>query len=88
MRVGLAFRPFNNSRTAIRVGYGMFYTMNDGQTQRQLERNPPNAAIVSLTADQDANSTGPSAIRVSDLFPVSGAAASRLEPATAIPMLE
>ena len=76
-RVGLAFRPFNNSRTAVRAGYGIFYTMNDGQTQRQLERNPPNAAVVSLTADQDTNSTGPAAIRASDLFPVSGAAAIR-----------
>jgi hypothetical protein len=32
---------------------------------------------VSLTADQDANSTGSSAIRVSELFPLSGAPASR-----------
>jgi hypothetical protein len=76
-RIGLAFRPFNNSRTAIRAGYGIFYTMNDGQTERQLERNPPGAAVVAVSADQDANSAGPSAIRVSDLFPSQGTPASR-----------
>jgi hypothetical protein len=32
---------------------------------------------VSVTADQDANSTGPAAIRASELFPLSGAPASR-----------
>ncbi|HYM13642.1 MAG TPA: TonB-dependent receptor, partial [Bryobacterales bacterium] len=76
-RVGLAFRPFDNSRTAIRAGYGIFYTMVDGQTERQLERNPPFAAVVSVSANQDANSTGPDAIRASDLFPAKGAPASR-----------
>src|SRR5260370_321534 len=76
-RVGLAFRPFNNSRTAIRMGYGIFYTMMDGQTERQLERNPPGAAIVAVSADQDANSTGPNAIRVAELFPATGTPASR-----------
>src|SRR6266446_6428228 len=76
-RFGLAFRPFNNSRTAIRAGYGIFYTMADGQTERQLERNPPGAAIAAVSADQDANSTGPNAIRVADLFPATGTPASR-----------
>jgi hypothetical protein len=76
-RVGLAFRPFNNNRTAIRTGYGIFYTMNDGQTERQLERNPPGAAVVAVSADQDANSTGPAAIRAAELFPLSGTPATR-----------
>jgi hypothetical protein len=71
-RVGLAFRPFGNNRTAIRVGYGTFYTLVDGQATRQLERNPPNGRIASLAADQDANSSGPSAIRVAELFPAKG----------------
>src|SRR5260370_7308023 len=75
--VGVAFGPFNNSRMGSRTGYGIFYTMVDGQTQRQLERNPPGAKVVAVSADQDANSTGPAAIRVSDLFPLSGAPATR-----------
>src|SRR5260370_921333 len=61
-RVGLAFRPFNNSPTAIRTGHGIFYTMADGQTERQLERNPPGAQVVAGAAEQDANSTGPAAV--------------------------
>jgi hypothetical protein len=76
-RVGLAIRPFDNNRTAIRMGYGIFYTMIDGQATRQLERNPPVASVISVTADQDANSTGPNALRVAELFPATGAPASR-----------
>jgi len=76
-RVGLALRPFDNSRTAIRMGYGIFYTMTDGQATRQLERNPPSSAVISVSADQDANSNGPNALRVAELFPPSGNPASR-----------
>src|SRR5436190_14252100 len=54
-RVGLAYRPFKDSRTAIRIGYGVFYLMVDGQATRQLERNPANRQIISLTADAIAN---------------------------------
>ena len=76
-RAGLAFRPFGSNRTAIRAGYGIFYTMADAQTQRQLERNPPAATVVSLSANQDANSNAPDAIRVADLFPARGTPAAR-----------
>jgi hypothetical protein len=55
----------------------MFYTMADGQTQRQLERNPPYVNIVSVSANQDANSTSSAAIQVANLFPSAGTAASR-----------
>jgi hypothetical protein len=76
-RVGLAFRPFGDNRTAIRIGYGIFYSLVDGQSTRQLERNPPNGQIISLTADQDANSSGPAAVRVTELFPAAGTPASQ-----------
>jgi Carboxypeptidase regulatory-like domain len=76
-RIGVAFRPFGDNRTAIRAGYGIFYSLVDGQAVRQLERNPPNGQIISLTADQDANSSGPSAIRVTELFPAAGTPASQ-----------
>ncbi|MBI3695041.1 MAG: TonB-dependent receptor, partial [Acidobacteria bacterium] len=76
-RVGLAFRPFDSNRTAIRAGYGIFYTMVDGQTQRQLERNPPVSTVVSVSANQDANANGPDAIRVSELFPARGSPTAR-----------
>ena len=76
-RVGLAFRPFGNNRTAIRLGYGIFYTMVDGQATRQLERNPPRSTVVDISANQDANSNSPDALRVADLFPAQGTLASR-----------
>lgn len=76
-RVGLAYRPFGDSRTAIRIGYGVFYSMVDGQATRQLERNPPNGQIISLTADANANSFSPAAINVSQLFPAAGTSAAR-----------
>src|SRR5206468_1343370 len=56
-RIGLAFRPFADNRTAIRMGYGIFYTMVDGQATRQLERNPPVAAVVDVRTEQDGIST-------------------------------
>ena len=76
-RIGFAFRPFGDNRTAIRAGYGIFYSMMDGQSIRQLERNPPAGRIASLTADQDANSAGPNAIRTAELFPAQGTLATR-----------
>ena len=51
--------------------------MIDGQATRQLERNPPVASVVNVSANQDANSAGPDALRVSELFPAKGAPASR-----------
>jgi hypothetical protein len=76
-RIGLAFRPFGDNRTAIRAGYGIFYSLVDGQATRQLERNPPNGQIVSVTADQNENSSAPNAISVTQLFPLAGAPATR-----------
>jgi TonB dependent receptor len=75
-RFGLAFRPFGDNRTAIRAGWGIFYSQVDGQAVRQLERNPPNGAITSLTADPNENSSAPGAITVANLFPAVGTPAS------------
>ena len=76
-RIGVAFRPFGDNRTAIRAGYGIFFSMMDGQSIRQLERNPPAGRIASLAADQDANSNGPLAVRTWELFPGQGTLATR-----------
>ena len=75
-RIGFAYRPFGDNRTAIRAGYGVFYSMVDGQAMRQLERNPPHGQIVSLAADSNENSSASSALTVTNLFPISGAPAS------------
>jgi hypothetical protein len=75
-RIGFAYRPFGDNRTAIRAGYGIFYSMVDGQAIRQLERNPPHGQIISLAADTNENSSAPGTLSVSNLFPTSGAPAS------------
>jgi hypothetical protein len=59
------------------MGYGIFYTMIDGQATRQLERNPPMSYVVNVSANQDANSSAADALRVADLFPAQGTPASR-----------
>jgi hypothetical protein len=76
-RIGIAFRPFADNRTAIRAGYGIFYSMVDGQATRQLERDPPNGQIISLTADPNENSLAPGAVTVGNLFPLAGTPASQ-----------
>jgi hypothetical protein len=42
------------------------------QSTRQLERNPPNAQIISVTADPNENSSAPNAVTVAKLFPLAG----------------
>ena len=76
-RVGLAFRPFGHNRTAVRLGYGIFYSVIQMEDVRTFVRNPPFGEVVSLRADQDANSAGPLALRVAELFPLRGTPASR-----------
>ncbi len=76
-RVGLAFRPFGHNRTAVRLAYGIFYTQIQAQDLRTFVRNPPFGEVVSLRADQDANSRDPSALRVAELFPARGTPAAR-----------
>jgi hypothetical protein len=76
-RIGIAFRPFADNRTAIRAGYGIFYSMVDGQATRQLERDPPNGQIISLTADPNENSLVPGAVTTANLFPLAGTPAAQ-----------
>src|SRR5689334_10526152 len=77
MRSADSFRPFGDNRTAIRAGYGIFYSMVDGQATRQLERNPPNGQIINVNADQNQNSSAPDAVTVTNLFPAAGTPASQ-----------
>ncbi|MCI0625758.1 MAG: carboxypeptidase regulatory-like domain-containing protein [Acidobacteria bacterium] len=76
-RVGVAIRPFAHNRTAVRMGYGIFYSMIELQDLRTWVRNPPFGEVVELQADQNANANGPSALRVNELFPTRGTPASR-----------
>jgi hypothetical protein len=76
-RVGIAIRPFNDNRTAIRAGYGIFYDMIELQDLRTWTRNPPYGAIFSLQSDQNGNSGVPTVLKVADLFPAQGSLQSQ-----------
>jgi len=76
-RVGFAFRPFGDNRTAIRAGYGLFYDMIELQDLRTWSRNPPFGLILGLQGDQNANSSSGSVLRIAELFPARGSAGAR-----------
>jgi Carboxypeptidase regulatory-like domain len=71
-RLGLAIRPFNDNRTAIRAGYGIFYDMIELQDLRTWARNPPYGSLISLQSDQNGNTASPTVLKISDLFPPRG----------------
>ena len=75
--LALRFAPSEIIVRLFAQGYGIFFSMMDGQSIRQLERNPPAGRIASLAADQDANSNGPLAVRTWELFPAQGTLATR-----------
>jgi hypothetical protein len=76
-RVGIAIRPFNDNRTAIRAGYGIFYDMIELQDLRTWTRNPPYGSIISLQSDQNGNPSSATVLKVADLFPPQGSSAAQ-----------
>jgi outer membrane receptor protein involved in Fe transport len=78
-RIGFAYRPFGDNRTAIRAGYGVFFDMIELQDLRTWTRNPPFGVILGLQGDQNANSNSGSALRIGELFPAVGSAAARTD---------
>ena len=76
-RLGVAWRPFGNARTAVGAGYGHFYDLTELQDLRTWVRNPPFGAVVALTSDPNGNANDPAILRVGELFPAAGAPAAR-----------
>jgi hypothetical protein len=76
-RIGIAWRPFNDNRTAVRAGYGIFFSQIELQDLRTWLRNPPFGDIASLQSDQNGNSNSPTVIKVTDLFPAAGSSLSQ-----------
>ncbi len=63
-RLGLAYRPFNDNKTVIRAGAGIFYNTPILNTLSVLAGNPP----YSLTATYTTNTTAPNLL-LSNPFP-------------------
>lgn len=76
-RVGMAFRPFGDSRMAVRASYGIFYDIVELQDVRTFVLNPPFGEVIDLRGDANAHSGSPSALRVTELFPERGSPRSR-----------
>jgi hypothetical protein len=76
-RIGLAFRPFADNKTAVRLGYGVFFDQIELQDLRTFVRNPPFGEVIELRSDPLANATAPSVLRVAELFPARGTLAAR-----------
>jgi len=76
-RIGIAWRPFGHSRTAVRAGFGIFYDLIELQDLRTWVRNPPFGQITDVRSDQNGAADSPNVLRVADLFPPTGSAAAR-----------
>ncbi|MBC7924594.1 MAG: TonB-dependent receptor [Bryobacteraceae bacterium] len=76
-RIGFALRPFGNSGTVVRGGYGLFFETVELQDLRTFVRNPPFGAVTDLRAEANANSNSAAALRVAELFPAEGTPAAR-----------
>lgn len=61
-RIGLAYRPFNNNKTAIRAGYGVYFTIPDAVSVTVEETSPPFQAFNILV-------NIPASLTVDKLFP-------------------
>ncbi|MEN6604723.1 MAG: TonB-dependent receptor [Bryobacteraceae bacterium] len=65
-RVGFAFRPFNNNRTAIRGGFGVYFAIPDSSSILSMSASPPYYFVSTYT-------NLPATRTVDQFFPLPGA---------------